>query len=426
MSCKMYPILQKTYSSFSHLSSLNPRNCLFENIHSLDSFFSEFRNITFVAQKSLETEAEKKLYKELRDKYLITDQMKWFKDKRNETTKQAPFKLQKQISVSVFSFSTMSVIAEPIFNVDNEIEFSVFEIQIQHFIENNIKTADCYYSIEILLLENGIKKDLYEIIKAGLFTMQKFVHEIDTYIDCTCKKCTQLRTLIEKECNKFIMNHIQFSYDYHIENGKLLPLFSGNFFFGDVVDGFEKIIPFRESKIKFSALSDSFKIEIQNDLDFFYRYLISTHIFIYQEQNHEIVPTLFILFDNNEFSVDSFLSSSKGTLFRKINAIAKRILEENIRCVMLVNEFYQYKDETIFNKPLPYNERILHADTTVLSFSMIDKNLYRKNILFDASKIDDNEYVKDCIEEQVKCQVIKPLSVFTPIAEAFIKKKEKR
>ena len=51
----------------------------------------EFRNITFVLQKQLQTEEEKIVYHELKSKYLENDSMKWFVEKRNEVSKEKSF-----------------------------------------------------------------------------------------------------------------------------------------------------------------------------------------------------------------------------------------------------------------------------------------------------------------------------------------------
>ena len=58
--CLLYPILQKYYNALKHLVELNTQQDLFENIAKVDSFFSEFRSITFVMQKIFSTPEKKK------------------------------------------------------------------------------------------------------------------------------------------------------------------------------------------------------------------------------------------------------------------------------------------------------------------------------------------------------------------------------
>lgn len=96
----LFPAFQKFYSAVSSLERFNTENNFFDNISSLDIFFSEYRNITFVIQKSLKNTEYNSIYEKNRDKYL-TDH--WFVEKRNETIKQQPFQLIKHIEITVFS-----------------------------------------------------------------------------------------------------------------------------------------------------------------------------------------------------------------------------------------------------------------------------------------------------------------------------------
>ena len=49
----LYPAYQKFYSAISCLERFNKEQDFFENISCLDTFFSEYRSITLVMQKSL-------------------------------------------------------------------------------------------------------------------------------------------------------------------------------------------------------------------------------------------------------------------------------------------------------------------------------------------------------------------------------------
>ena len=48
----LVPAAQKLYSALSSLERFSKHNDFFDNISSLDSFLSEYRNVTFVIQKS--------------------------------------------------------------------------------------------------------------------------------------------------------------------------------------------------------------------------------------------------------------------------------------------------------------------------------------------------------------------------------------
>lgn len=87
--------LQKYYSALKSLNAFGFNDNFFDDVSSLDTFFSEFRNITFVVQKSLGDKENKDIYDKLRIDFLTGDTLKWFVCTRNETTKEKPFPLKK-------------------------------------------------------------------------------------------------------------------------------------------------------------------------------------------------------------------------------------------------------------------------------------------------------------------------------------------
>ena len=59
----IYPMLQKYYNALNSLNALNITKNIFESIPLIDNFFAEFRNITFVMQKSFNTKELKEYYR---------------------------------------------------------------------------------------------------------------------------------------------------------------------------------------------------------------------------------------------------------------------------------------------------------------------------------------------------------------------------
>ena len=114
----LYPAFLKFYSALSSLERFHKEKSFFENISSLDTFFSEFRNVTFVLQKSLAHTDYKLLYENLRDKYFSG--LKWFVDTRNETTKQHPFELIKKIEITAYMPWGSFEILEKQFSVNDD------------------------------------------------------------------------------------------------------------------------------------------------------------------------------------------------------------------------------------------------------------------------------------------------------------------
>lgn len=118
MQSLLYPAMQKFYSALSNLDKFNKDESFFENISSLDTFFSEFRNITFVLQKSLAHTNYMPVYETLRSKHL--SDCKWFVTKRNQTTKEQPFPLTKEIKLTVYFPEKGLEISTMQFTVEND------------------------------------------------------------------------------------------------------------------------------------------------------------------------------------------------------------------------------------------------------------------------------------------------------------------
>ncbi len=66
--CPTYGLLQKFYSALKNIEEFSISNDLFDNVSLLDNFFSEFRNITFIAQKSFTDIGIKREYENIRNK----------------------------------------------------------------------------------------------------------------------------------------------------------------------------------------------------------------------------------------------------------------------------------------------------------------------------------------------------------------------
>lgn len=120
----LYPALHKFYNALSSLERFEKGLNFFDNIGHLDNFFSEYRNITFVLQKSLAKTEHMPLYERLRDKYLVNDVGKWFVDKRNSVLKQKPFDLEKRIMIKIYAGKDILSLPELVFTIENDENYS--------------------------------------------------------------------------------------------------------------------------------------------------------------------------------------------------------------------------------------------------------------------------------------------------------------
>ena len=161
----IYPMLQKYYNALNSLNALNITKNIFESIPLIDNFFAEFRNITFVMQKSFNTKELKEYYRIKQEELLNDNSLRWFINKRNETVKENPFKLEKEVSVYAYLPDFCGKIVDSRLNIDNDIPLETLEQVIKTYLIKYNTNSDIYFSIDILFKENGSEIDIYSKIK---------------------------------------------------------------------------------------------------------------------------------------------------------------------------------------------------------------------------------------------------------------------
>ncbi len=112
----LFPAYQKLYSALVNLERFDKEADFFDNISCLDNFFSEYRNVTFVLQSQLAHTGYFQIYEKNRDAFLVDH---WFVEKRNETTKEQPFRLVKKILITVYFPSQKFATLEREFTAEN-------------------------------------------------------------------------------------------------------------------------------------------------------------------------------------------------------------------------------------------------------------------------------------------------------------------
>lgn len=120
----LIPAAQKLYSALVNLEKFSRHNDFFDNIASLNSFLSEYRNVTFVLQKSLAHTDYLQTYEKLREKYLLGNIGKWFKGKRNEVLKEHPFPLVKIIEVTIYDSANPTKLTTKQFSAEDDQDYS--------------------------------------------------------------------------------------------------------------------------------------------------------------------------------------------------------------------------------------------------------------------------------------------------------------
>ncbi|PKP33280.1 MAG: hypothetical protein CVT99_02170 [Bacteroidetes bacterium HGW-Bacteroidetes-16] len=370
----LYPALQKFYSALSSLEKFEKGSNFFDNISHLDNFFSEYRNITFVLQKSLAKTEFISVYEKLRDKYLINDVGKWFVGKRNNIVKEQPFDLEKRIVISIYSGKSIYSLPDLTFTVENDVDYSsIVESLRKSFL--NSGQIEVFFSAEFTFYERGHTKDLYDNFILGITQMKLLLSGIQKELNEDCVLSEELERRIEKLNFYRVPKDFLFVDDYvfnckheNFKKASRAALTSGHENHRSPIENLDQYLPNGDILSKFELM----------------------HLVIFQMQNR-LMPTCMIVYSDNTFQFNSFESSIKTTVYRKFNEIAKRIEKDDIVNILFVTEMYTYNVSDIKN--LDSQERVKHAKNEILSFYMIDNQLSIKSHIYETKKVNDFKYI---------------------------------
>jgi hypothetical protein len=379
----LYPALHKFYSALKSLEKFEKGSNFFDNISHLDNFFSEYRNITFVLQKSLAKPELKSLYEKLRDKYLINDVGKWFVGKRNSTVKEQPFDLEKRIVIKIYSGKNIYSLPEFIFTIENDVEYSTIVESLRDTLMNSGQ-LEVFFSAEFLFYERGQTQDLFDNFILGITQMKLLLSGIKKELNEDCLLSEELEKKIED------LNFYRVPKDF---------LLVDDYIFNCKYQRFEK-----GSRAALGLGNNNPRSPIENlnkfttDGDTLHKFQLM-HLVLFQ-MSKKLMPTVMLVFNDSTFELNSFESSIKTTVYRKFNEIAQRIEKDHIESIFFVTEMYTYDINEI--KFLDSQERIKYAKNELLTFFMIDNQLSIKSICYDTNKIDDFKYIAKIMAEKTE------------------------
>ena len=383
----LYPALHKFYNALSSLERFEKGSNFFDNIGHLDNFFSEYRNITFVLQKTIAKTEYMPLYERLRDKYLVNDVGKWFIDKRNSVLKQKPFDLEKRIMIKIYTGKDILSLPEFVYTIENDENYSsVIESLRSSFLE--IGEVEIFFSAEFTFYERGSKEDLYDNFIFGITQMKLLLAEMRKELNEDCELSKKLEKKIE-----------DFNF-YRVPKDFLLV---DDYTFNCKYETFE-----RASRSAFGfginnpKGSIKFLDKFSPDGDIFHKFELM-HLSIMQLQE-TLMPTIMVIFNDDTFEINSFHSSIKTTVYRKFNEIANRIEKENIISVFFVTEMQVYDTLDVIH--LDSNDRMKHIQKEILAFFMIDQELKINYHSYDNEKIEDLAYVASVMSSESNQNVL--------------------
>lgn len=397
----LYPALHKFYSALNSLEKFEKGTNFFDNISYLDNFFSEYRNVTFVLQKSLANTLFMPTYEKLRDKYLVNQVGKWFIEKRNEVLKQQPFNLEKRIVINIYFGQTLSL-PQLVFTIDNDVEISTIVDSLRTTF-TSFGQLEVMFSAEFLFYEYGHSEDLYDNLIFGINEMKLLLADMKNQINQDCKLSDELERKIE------VMNFYKVPRDM---------LFVDDYVFYCKKGYFEKA-----SRIAMRIGQGQIRVPIENlnkvypNGDLFNKFEMM-HLVIFQ-MGKSLLPTCLILYSDDTFELVTFGFSIKTTLYRKFNEIAKHLEVDKIVSIFFVSEMYIYDKNDINN--LDSRERVEHAKSEILAFYMIDNHLAIKLHSYDTKQIDDFKYIGSIMFSKSSDQVLP--RYMNPVMQEFTRLK---
>lgn len=399
----LFPAYQKFYSALSILDKFNKEKSFFDNISSLDGFFSEYRNVTFVLQKSIAHTDYSTFYKSNREKYL--SDCIWFVEKRNETIKEHPFQLIKQVKITVYSPKSGSRICTQKFTIDEDVELPVLIDQFRQLFMK-INPIEVFFSAEFSFFEEHSQEDLYDKLIFGIQSMAGFLKAMYADIGEHCVLCEQLMERIERFKFPFLPRDMLLVNDY-----AYYPL--KNEF--ERAERISIILPGQNKTINRTQLWHFMRNVPSECADEYFMQFIIMHVL---QQNTELMKTIMIVFQDNTFELDSFDSDLKTTTYRKINETAMRILNEDI------NEIYYMQVYVVCPASLSLinttsKERRSHAQKEYLSFMKVDRYLNEEECDFEGDKLNNMKYIYNQLMKGRSKRLKLGKINMTPIVEAF-------
>lgn len=404
----LLPAYQKLYAALQSLERFSKGQDLFANITCIDSFLSEFRNITFVLQKSLAHTEFISEYKTLRDKYLKNEDCSWLVEKRNQVTKEEPFRLEKLFVLTLYLPNGAGVFPTEAYTIEDEEDYSSIIEMVKRVIEG-IPSIEVFFSVEFIYREIGSERNLFSTIDFGIDAIMALLEELNKTIGGERPKTREL--VLEKikglhfhrlpKDYWFIDDYVFYRQDHVFEKGARC----------------EMVMPYNpESSYKNLCKMVGIKNEGDYVKETFQAFELM-HIATFTKHK-KLMPTIMTLKEDGTVALVSYDASIKTTTYRKINEIAEKIRNgAPIVAVFHVSEMVLYNDPEAYNQDYSYRSQGEHID--LLSFNMVTKKGTASYCICSEALLEGK---KDCLFPTLtKVDTAVSVSFMNPLVEAFEK-----
>lgn len=405
----LFPAYQKLYSAFSHLERFDKEANFFDNISAIDGFFAEYRNVTFVMQESLKHTDYWAAYEKNRDRYLKDH---WFVEKRNETIKQNPFDLVKEVKVTLYLPFGGFTVSEKKFVVGDDASLDTVFTEIKDVLCKADQHEVCF-SVSFSFHEAGSDVDLLKRVLQGILAMMDFMQVMEQEIGERCPLCDELKERIKKIHAAIVPLDFLLVNDYTYYPDK------------DYFDKAERVctmLAFDGKAASHRPLAGLTQAEHFNfDGTAFGNFTLMHALLRAMKPGVDIMPAIMVVYDDETYDLDAFDASMKTTMYRKLSETAKLVEEGNVREVCLVSLYsvLRVKGEI----PRTSSERIQQATSDILVCASIDSELNEKEYVFDGKQMECIQYVSYVMKKGLKSKLGVSVVNLSPIKRAFEKRR---
>jgi len=374
------PALQKFYNALKHIKHFSLENSFFDNVGSIDIFLSEYRSVTLVLQTSLGGRTNPVYQKNLSE-YLLKDERiaKWLNEKRVTVVHQHPFSLKKVLRIVIYQDGNALEYKRFEQTIDNDKQLWDYQLLIRNTF-SSVVFPEINFSVQYIFVdkEDEDEINIFDLIDPGIIAMWRFLHAMKSDLseedDTVNKLMKEIDGMVISKPQRWVFDALDYCYyrtTDSFERGELATLL-----LPDVrtpVTSFVNIV--QKTKAPISDFYDAF---------------IWMHSCMYIMQNHEIMNTFFIEYDDRTYQTISFAATLRTTMYRYINRVAKIVSENNVVNVYLVTEMVSYTSPNMTKTELlqlNYREREKFRTKTLLTFYKITATGDIIPVMFDANDL---------------------------------------
>lgn len=368
----LYPAYQKFYSAISCLERFRKEKDFFENISCLDTFFSEYRSITLVMQKSLAHTPHIDTYKNLVATGCLDP---WLNTQRVKSVHAHPVEFTKKVDISIyFPDQGIDLLSES-FSVEDDVPLSSLNATLKDVFAR-INPIEVFFSAKCSFPEKDTGEDVLQKALLGLVSMQNFMDKMHSAIGEDCHLCSQLRDKISH--SSILHTPMDFitvdDYVYYPakdefeRGGRLSSMLGGG------------MVPPR------SPLKNMNRIPSIREDDFFQKFVVMNIIL----GTTDLMPTFMVVYKDKTFQLISFHADIKTTFYRKINEVAATVMADDVQEVYYMMT-YVLCDYTKENMQRSSKERMSLGTEDFLTFMKVDAALNEEEYFFVSAVVSDHE-----------------------------------